>query len=246
VPLPEHIAIIMDGNGRWAQKHSHSRIFGHVRGARVAKSIIEGCASKGLKYLTLFAFSTENWLRPQSEVLFLMKLLKKQLTNERQNLIKNNIRFFCIGQIDRLPQTVKEEVLKTIQATKNCTGMNLTFALSYGGRQEIVDAVKLIAAEVASGKIQSHQINEDLMSRYLTSSFAPNPDIIIRTSGESRLSNFMLWGAAYSEFFVHKKLWPEFTDEDLDDILIEYVGRKRRFGKTQEQVVSNPSLSASL
>lgn len=233
--LPKHIAIIMDGNGRWAQRRGHARIFGHARGAKVAKSIIESCAAKGVKYLTLFAFSTENWFRPQNEVLFLMKLLKKQLAHERQSLIDNNIKFQSIGQLERLPQFVREEVLETIDATCKCTGMTLTFALSFGGRQEITDAAKKIAEQVLKGEIKLENINEETFHSHLESSFAPEPDLIVRTSGESRLSNFLLWSSAYSEIFIHEKMWPEFTDEDLDDILLEYMKRNRRFGKTQDQ-----------
>ena len=241
--LPKHIAIIMDGNGRWAQHRGHNRFYGHVRGARVAKNVIESCAAKGISYLTLFAFSTENWLRPESEVLFLMKLLKKQLAKERQNLIRNNIKFHCVGQIDRLSQAVRREVLLTVDATENCSGMNLTFALSFGGRQEITEAARKLAEAVLEGQIQLKDINESQFQKYLESSFAPDPDLIIRTSGESRLSNFMLWSSAYSEIFVHKKMWPEFTEEDLDDILLEYLKRNRRFGKTQDQILSLSNIS---
>ncbi len=236
--LPKHLAIIMDGNGRWAKGHGHSRIFGHVRGAQVAKKVIENCAARGLKYLTLFAFSTENWMRPQSEVVFLMKLLRKQLSRERENLIRNNIQFHTIGQLERLPQFVREEVLKTIEMTKACTGMKLTFALSFGGRQEIAEAAKLVAEAVKNGKLSSEDINEETFRNYIPSSFAPDPDLILRTSGENRLSNFMLWSAAYSELFIHDKMWPDFTEEDLNDVLLAFLGRKRRFGKTQEQIVS--------
>ncbi|MCB0356865.1 MAG: isoprenyl transferase [Bdellovibrionales bacterium] len=241
--LPKHVAIIMDGNGRWAQKRGHNRVFGHVQGARVAKSIIESCATKGIKHLTLFAFSTENWHRPKAEVHFLMKLLKRQLTEERNNLVKNNIQFQTIGQLDRLPQTVRNEVLKTLEATKACTGMKLTFALSFGGRQEITLAAKKFAKAVLDGVINVDDLDESHFCKYLESSFAPDPDIIIRTSGECRLSNFLLWSSAYSEIFIHEKMWPEFTDEDLDDILLQYMKRNRRFGKTQEQQQSLNHLS---
>jgi len=233
----------MDGNGRWAQSRGHTRIFGHARGAKIAKSIIESCATKGIKYLTHFAFSTENWLRPQNEVLFLMKLLKKQLCHERKNLIKNNIKFKCIGQLERLPEFVKAEVLESIDATANCTGMTLTFALSFGGRQEIARAAKRMAEAVAKGELSPEQINEHSFHNFLESSFTPDPDIIIRTSGENRLSNFLLWSSAYSEIFIHEKMWPEFTDEDLDDILLAYMKRNRRFGKTQDQILSLNNIS---
>jgi undecaprenyl diphosphate synthase len=234
VALPKHLAIIMDGNGRWAKLQGHKRVYGHVKGAQVAKNLIEACAARGLPYLTLFAFSTENWLRPQSEVLFLMKLLKKQLSRERDNLIKNNIQFRTIGQIDKLPIQVQSEIVDTIEATQHCTGMKLTFALSYGGRQEIVAAAKELAKDISLGKLTMDSINENVFASYLETSFAPDPDLILRTSGEHRLSNFMLWSSAYSELFMHPKLWPDFTEEDLDDILLAYSNRQRRFGKIED------------
>ncbi|MCB0390179.1 MAG: isoprenyl transferase [Bdellovibrionales bacterium] len=236
--LPKHVAIIMDGNGRWAQQRGHSRVFGHAQGAKVAKSIIESCATRGINNLTLFAFSTENWHRPATEVNFLMKLLKRQLAYERQNLVDNNIQFHSIGQVNRLPSSVQKEVNDTIIATRNCTGMKLTFALSFGGRQEITEAAKRFAQDVLEGKVCIEDFREEDFYSYLESSSFPDPDIIIRTSGESRLSNFLLWSSAYSEIFIHEKMWPEFTDEDLDDILLQYMKRNRRFGKTQDQILS--------
>lgn len=233
---PNHIGIIMDGNGRWAQAHGHNRLFGHVRGARVAKSIIEGCADRGVKYLTLFAFSTENWLRPTEEVNLLMRLLFLRLNRERNNLIRNNIKFRCVGNIARLPNSVRETVLRTIRETDHCTGMTLTFALSYGGRQEITEAAKGLARLTKEGKLDPEKITTEMFSSHLESSFLPDPDLIIRTSGESRLSNFFLWSAAYSELLIVEKMWPDFNLRDLDSAILEFGGRERRFGKTSAQV----------
>lgn len=231
----------MDGNGRWAQAHGHNRLFGHVRGARVAKSIIEGCASKGIEHLTLFTFSTENWLRPTDEVNLLMKLLFRRLNRERATLIKNNIKFRCIGNIDRLPEYVRDTVLKVIRDTDHCTGMTLTFALSYGGRQEISGAARSLATLVKDGKLDPKDITNEVFAAHLESSFLPDPDLIIRTSGESRLSNFFLWSAAYSELLIVEKMWPDFSMADLDAAIQEFGGRERRFGKTSGQVHTHNS-----
>ena len=238
--LPRHLAIIMDGNGRWANARRHNRIFGHVRGARVAKKVIEDCSRIGIDHLTLFAFSHENWLRPDQEVNALMLLLRKQLKNEVKNLIENNIRFHCIGEIERLPEKVRRVVESTIKQTAHCNGMTLTFALSYGGRQEILSVTKRIAELVAQGDLQTSEIDEELISRSLSSHYLPDPDAIIRTSGEKRLSNFMLWQSAYSEFIEIKKMWPDFTTEDLTRALAEYSARNRRFGKVSEETISAP------
>lgn len=235
---PKHIAIIMDGNGRWAEAHGHHRFFGHIRGARVAKSMIEACAERKIEFLTLFAFSTENWSRPKSEVNLLMKLLRSRLNRERAQLIKNNIRFRCIGDIGRLPHPVRETVNETIDKTNHCTGMTLIFALSYGGRQEISSAAQKIARLVQDGQLQPQDITEELFATHLESSFFPDPDIIIRTSGECRVSNFFLWQAAYSELMIVPKMWPEFTAEDLDLAITNFASRERRFGKTSAQLNS--------
>jgi undecaprenyl diphosphate synthase len=243
--LPHHVAIIMDGNGRWAELRRRDRTFGHLKGARVAKEVIEICAHMGLPQLTLYAFSTENWLRPKMEVAFLMVLLGRHLKRERASLVKNNIRFSVIGEVDRLPAAVLEEVHKTIAATKNNTGMSLTFALSYGGRQEITNAVKQIAEEVASGVLNPAQVTESLISEKLQSAAVHecDPDLIIRTSGEYRLSNFMLWQAAYSELYVTPTLWPDFSTTELNLALKQFSSRERRFGKTKAQVVSPLAVS---
>jgi undecaprenyl diphosphate synthase len=228
--VPKHIAIIMDGNGRWAQLRRKPRIFGHIKGTRVAKKIITACSRKGIKNLTLYAFSTENWLRPQAEVSFLMDLLRRYLKKETDNLVKEDIRFSIIGDISRVPSDVREAITKAMQATAKCTGLNLVFALSYGSRQEITDAVRTIAAKVQSGEIQTSEIDEATVNAALSTSPMPDPDLIIRTSGELRLSNFLMWQAAYSEFYFTPTLWPDFTEADLDKALVDYQARQRRFG----------------
>ena len=236
--LPKHLAIIMDGNGRWAKARGQNRTFGHIRGAVVAKKIIEEAARIGLPHLTLFTFSTENWLRPETEVSFLMSLLFRRLRKERQSLIKNNIQFHCIGDMSRLPAQVLFEVEETIRATADCTGMKLIFALSYGGRQELTQAAKLLAQQVKDGLLDPEDIDDATLNGALESSWLPHPDLIVRTSGESRLSNFFLWQAAYSEIYFTDKLWPEFSAADLHDALLFFSSRERRFGKTSEQVRS--------
>lgn len=239
--LPQHIAIIMDGNGRWAQNRGHSRFFGHIRGTKVAKKIIEECSRLKLSHLTLYAFSTENWFRPKDEVSFLMTLLTKYLNKERQNLIDNNIQFHCIGQIDRLPDFARQEILKTIAATKDNTGMKLSFALSYGGRQEIVSAAKAFARDVIENQKHIEDLTEDVFQKYMQTYPAPDPDMIIRTSGESRLSNFLPWQSVYSELYISSILWPDFTVNDLYQALRHYSTRERRFGQ-----VTAPQHSKSL
>ena len=213
--LPQHLAIIMDGNGRWANSRGHNRLFGHVRGAKRAKLIIEECARIGIENLTLFTFSTENWRRPSQEVDFLMALLRKQLKREVQNLVDNKIRFRCIGDVSRLPSRVRAQVHETIAATRECTGMNLNFAINYGGQQEILQAAKSLAQKVLSGEIGPNDITEASFTAELQSSFCPSPDLIVRTSGESRLSNFFLWQAAYSELYVTPVHWPDFGASEL-------------------------------
>ena len=238
--LPKHVAIIMDGNGRWAKARGHNRFFGHIRGASRAKMIIEESARLGLDSLTLFTFSTENWKRPQDEVSFLMLLLKKRLKRETRNLVQNNIRFDCIGDVSQLPMSVLEQVNETKRLTKNNTGMKLTFALNYGGRQEILDAVQGLAQKVKNAEMSPEDISEDSISSSLQSSYLPDPDLIIRTSGESRLSNFFLWQAAYSEFYVTPVFWPDFTTDDLHKALEDFQKTERRFGKTSEQLTPSP------
>lgn len=234
--LPKHIAIIMDGNGRWAEQKNHSRIFGHAKGAKTSKLIIEECVRLKVPYLTLFAFSSENWQRPSYEVHFLMRLLRRYLLRERQSLVKQNIRFSCIGEIARLPEPAREEVYKTIEATKDNTGLNLVFALSYGGRQEIIGAAKALCLKASRGEISPNQIDEVVFRQHLESATLPDPDLIIRTSGETRISNFFLWESAYSEIYFTDALWPDFNANDLHAALNNYGMRERRFGKTSQQI----------
>ncbi|HAG91467.1 MAG TPA: isoprenyl transferase [Bdellovibrionales bacterium] len=232
-----HLAIIMDGNGRWAQKRGHNRFFGHVRGAKVAKSVIEECSQMGLPYLTLFAFSTENWRRPRDEVRFLMKLLSKWLNRETRNLVRQNIRFQIIGDINRIPDFARKQVQKALDETRDCFGMTLTLALSYGGRQEIVSAVKSLAKKVARGELLPEDISDEILAAEMDSAFLPDPDLILRTSGESRISNFMLWQCAYSELQFIDKAWPDFNSSDLQNALATFRSHERRFGKTSAQVI---------
>tara|TARA_Y100001958_G_scaffold148151_1_gene129540 strand:- start:63 stop:767 length:705 start_codon:yes stop_codon:yes gene_type:complete len=227
----------MDGNGRWAQKRGHNRFFGHVRGAKVAKSVIEECSQMGLPYLTLFAFSTENWRRPRDEVRFLMKLLSKWLNRETRNLVRQNIRFQIIGDINRIPDFARKQVQKALDETRDCFGMTLTLALSYGGRQEIVSAVKSLAKKVARGELLPEDISDEIFAAEMDSAFLPDPDLILRTSGESRISNFMLWQCAYSELQFIDKAWPDFNSSDLQNALATFRSHERRFGKTSAQVI---------
>jgi undecaprenyl diphosphate synthase len=235
--LPKHIAIIMDGNGRWAKERNHSRLWGHIRGAKVAKSIIEYCTQLNINHLTLFAFSTENWSRPEKEVSFLMHLLNRQLGRELCSLVKNNIKFRTIGEISKLPERIQERIKEVKDATKNNTGLTLTFAINYSGQQEITRCFQLLAEKILAHKIHPNDISESMINQSLPSAYQDTPEIIIRTSGESRLSNFFLWQAAYSELFFMEKKWPDFTANDLLHILDQYNNKERRFGRTTEQVV---------
>ncbi len=237
--LPKHLAFIMDGNGRWAELRGRHRTFGHLRGSRIAKELIELCSKKGIECLTLYAFSTENWLRPLEEVSFLMALLSRHLKKEREHLIKNRIRFRAIGELDRLPESVRLEVERTVEETKHLEGMQLTFALSYGGRQEIVTAAQKLAIEVAAGRLKPEEIDEPLFQSQLATAELPDPDLIIRTSGESRLSNFLLWQSAYSEILVSPVLWPDFNEGHLEEALAWYSSRQRRFGRVITPVTSH-------
>jgi undecaprenyl diphosphate synthase len=220
----------MDGNGRWAQSRGKPRTFGHIKGTRIAKKIITACSRKDIKYLTLYAFSSENWLRPQAEVSFLMALLRRYLKRETANLVRENIRFDIIGEAARLPADVLAAIEYAKAQTANNTGLRLTFAISYGSRQEIAEAVKNISQQVQEGLLSVNEITDELVGRYLQTYPIPDPDYIIRTSGEKRLSNFLLWQAAYSEFYFTDTLWPDFTEADLDLAIAHYLKRERRFG----------------
>ena len=231
--IPQHLAIIMDGNGRWARLRNKPRTYGHIKGTRVAKKMITECSRLGIKYLTLYAFSTENWLRPQSEVSLLMKLLQRYLARETENLVKENIRFTIIGDLENLPTDTVRAIESAMLATEKCTGLRLVFALSYGSRQEITEMVKTIAEKVQRHEIAISEIDEMLVTENLFTYPTPDPDLIIRTSGEKRLSNFLMWQAAYSEFYFSETLWPDFTKANLYQALENYSLRQRRFGKLQ-------------
>ncbi len=227
----EHVAIIMDGNGRWAQLRNKPRTYGHIKGARVAKKIITHAANSGLKNLTLYAFSTENWLRPKTEVSFLMRLLKRYLEKETVNLVKKNIRFNVIGEIIKLPKDIQAAIELTKKLTAKNTGLHLTFAMSYGSRQEILLAVQSIAEKYKNNEINQNQITESFMSSHLMTSGTADPDLIIRTSGESRLSNFMMWQASYSELYFSPTLWPDFDEKNFDHCCQNFFQRERRYGR---------------
>lgn len=231
---PKRLGIIMDGNGRWAQLKGRPRTYGHIKGARVAKKIITECADQGLESLTLYAFSTENWLRPQVEVHFLLNLLRRYLKKETENLVKKNIRFSAIGDLKRLPIDLLKMIDQATERTANCTGLHVLFAISYGSRAEITEAVRSIAEKVKAQLLQPEEIDESIISQNLMTSPQTDPDLIIRTSGECRLSNFMLWQAAYSELYFTKTLWPDFTVADLLRAFESFNSRERRFGGLRE------------
>jgi len=235
--LPIHVAIIMDGNGRWATQHGMERIFGHRRGVESVRSVIEAAAELGIKYLTLYAFSTENWGRPDEEVSALMGIMVQSLNKETDTLIKNNIRLIAIGDIERLSDDVQASLCATIHLTSGSTGLVLNVALSYSSRWEITQAAKIIALEVRDGTLKPDDIDEGEFEKHLGTSGIPDPDLMIRTSGELRISNFLLWQLAYTEFYFTDKLWPDFGKEDFYNAVIEFQKRERRFGKTGEQIV---------
>ena len=237
--LPQHIAIIMDGNGRWARVNSVSRINGHRKGAESVRDIVKTCREIGIRYLTLYAFSVENWLRPTTEIRALMGLLEKFLRSELREMQDSGIRLMAIGDIETLPEKVKKLLQKTIENTSNNNGMVLNLALSYGGRDEIVGAVKEILKDSKSGKITPVDITKEVFSGYLYTSGIPDPDLLIRTSGEYRISNFLIWQMAYSEFYFTEVLWPDFRRENLIEAIVDYQERERRFGRTSDQLSSD-------
>lgn len=234
--LPDHIAIIMDGNGRWASQHGKDRIFGHHQGVESVRKVIEASAELGIKYLTLYAFSTENWGRPDDEVNALMGLMVESLNSETSTLLKNNIRLTSIGDIERLTPVVRERLAETIRLTAQSTGLTLVIALSYSARWEITNAARKIAEEINSGLLTPGGIDEREFEKHLTTKGIPDPDLMIRTSGELRISNFLLWQMAYTELYFTEKLWPDFGKEELYKAIINYQNRERRFGKTSEQI----------
>lgn len=235
--IPQHVAIIMDGNGRWAAKQGSERAFGHENGVESVRSALEGAVEIGIKYLTLYAFSTENWSRPQQEIDSLMGLLVQAVNNETANLKEQSVRLSVIGDFDSLPDEVKKKLNWSISELKDGTGCNLIIALSYSSRWEITRAVKNIAEAVKAGTIQPEEINKELIDKYLATNGIPDPELLIRTSGESRISNFLLWQIAYSELYFTPVLWPDFRKEDLFEALYDYQNRERRFGKTSQQIV---------
>jgi undecaprenyl diphosphate synthase len=234
--LPRHIAIIMDGNGRWAKKQSLSRISGHIKGVKAVREVVTACRELGIKVLTLYAFSIENWRRPKEEVAALMELLKDYLLKEREEMIENNIRLCAIGRLEDLSPDVQHILRETIQKTQPCDGMILNLALSYGGRSEILHAVHGIISDLQKGKIKPQEINVQRFSQYLWTRGIPDPDLLIRTSGEFRISNFLLWQIAYTELYITETLWPDFDREELVKAIADYQSRERRFGLTSEQL----------
>lgn len=234
--VPQHVAIIMDGNGRWAKQRGSQRIFGHQNGVKAVRAATEAAAEIGVKYLTLYAFSSENWSRPKPEVDALMSLLVDTINSEVDTLLKNDIRLLTIGDIGSLPAKVQEKLRDGINRTAHCKTLTAILALSYGSRIEIVEATKKIIDDVKTGKISQEEINSDLFSNYLNTKYIPDPALMIRTSGEIRLSNFLLWQLAYAELYFTPVLWPDFTKDEFFKAIIEYQKRERRYGKTSEQL----------
>jgi undecaprenyl diphosphate synthase len=236
--LPAHIAIIMDGNGRWAKQRGAMRVFGHRNAVKAVRDTTEACAELGVKYLTLYAFSTENWSRPQEEVNALMELLVNTIRGETGTLMKNKVRLLAIGNIQNLPASCQRELQEAMQITGGNDGLTLVLALSYSGRWEIMEAVRKIAAEVEKGNLHAPEINEAVFTNYLNTKGIPDPELLIRTSGEMRISNFLLWQIAYSELYMSEILWPDFRREHLYEAIRSYQQRERRFGRISEQVKS--------
>jgi undecaprenyl diphosphate synthase len=234
--LPRHIAVIMDGNGRWAKKKGAMRIFGHKNAVQAVKDVTEGCGELGVKYLTLYAFSTENWNRPKAEIDGLMELLVSTLKQEIKTLMDNQVKLITIGETTNLPPDCQKNLEWAINQTKNNIGLTLILALSYSGRWEITKAAKALAADVEQGKLKSSAINEQVLENYLQTSGIPDPELLIRTSGELRVSNFLLWQIAYTELYITPTLWPDFRKNHLYEAIWSYQQRERRFGKTSEQL----------
>ena len=234
--IPKHIAIIMDGNGRWAQQQGKNRLRGHEAGAKAVKKTVEAAAELGIKHLTLYAFSTENWNRPKAEIATLMTLLVRSLRRELQQMTENNIRLSAIGSLEKLPRQVQQELIEVIEKTKYHTGTNLTLALSYGAREEIKRAVIDISKKVKNSIIPVESIDETIINEHLYTQHLPDVDLLIRTSGEVRISNFLLWQIAYAELYFTDVMWPEFNKQELHQAIKSYLIRERRFGKTSEQL----------
>jgi undecaprenyl diphosphate synthase len=244
--IPRHIAIIMDGNGRWAQQRGLPRIAGHREGVESVRDTVEACAQLGVGYLTLYAFSTENWNRPQDEVSLLMRLLLKAIRDETDRLHDNNVRMQAIGEISRLPVEVQNELREGIQKTGSNSGLTLTLALSYSGRWDIVQAVRRLAEEVSAGRVAPGELSDNLVAAHLSTAGVPDPDLLIRTSGECRISNFLLWQLAYSEIVITESFWPAFRRNVLYEAIREYQRRERRFGMVSEQVSTKKNGKDSL
>ncbi|WP_029906860.1 isoprenyl transferase [Prevotella sp. 10(H)] len=238
--IPKHIAVIMDGNGRWAKKQNLDRTFGHKEGIAAVRRAIEGASRAQVAYLTLYTFSTENWKRPEEEVKALMALMVQAVANETPELVKNNVRVKVIGDIDRLPEDTRNALDYCLKTTSVCTGTTVILALSYSSKWELTKAMKDIAADVKSGQLDANDINETLIGSYLGTKGIPDPDILIRTGGEFRVSNFLLWQIAYSELYFTDELWPDFKEESLYKAIIDFQNRERRFGKTSEQISGKP------
>lgn len=240
--MPRHIAIIMDGNGRWAEEQGQERLYGHFHGVESVRIIVEGCAELGIEYLTLYAFSTENWNRPKKEVEGLMSLFVDTIRKEVPVLNKNNIRLHVIGDLSLLPQDAHRELHEALDMTSQNTGLNVILALSYSSRWELVNAVKQIGLDVEAGKIKAEGINQETLEQYLATSEFPDPELMIRTSGEYRISNFLLYQLAYAELYFTNTRWPDFRKENLIEAIVDFQGRKRRFGKTDKQIEEESQL----
>jgi undecaprenyl diphosphate synthase len=234
--LPRHVAIIMDGNGRWAKKRGNARVFGHKHGVKAVREVTETAAELGMKFLTLYAFSTENWNRPKNEIDALMSLLVSTIASETKTLMDNNVKLKSIGCKETLPKGVREKLSACVEGTKDNDGLTLVLALSYSSRWEIIEGVKKVATDVRDGKLDPSKIDSDIFSQYLETAEMPDPELLIRTSGELRISNFLLWQIAYSELYFCNVLWPDFRKEHFFKALLDYQGRERRFGKISDQV----------
>lgn len=234
--IPQHIAVIMDGNGRWAKQQNLDRTLGHKEGLSAVRRLIEGAKKAGISYLTLYTFSTENWKRPEEEIRALMQLMVKAVADETPDLIKNNIKVKTIGDIDRLPDETKKALDLCLAETSACTGATIILALSYSSKWELTEAARKLAFDVKSGKLSDSDIDESTFEKYLSTTEIPNPDILIRTGGEKRISNFLLWQIAYSELYFTDELWPDFNEESLYKAIVDFQQRERRFGKTSEQI----------
>ncbi len=234
--LPKHIAVIMDGNGRWAKQRGEERVFGHRNGVRAVRDVTEACAELGVEYLTLYTFSTENWNRPKEEIDALMAMLVTTIAQEEKTLMDNNIKLECIGDVEQIASETRASLLECMEHTKNNNRMTLILALNYSSRWEITDTVRRIAALVEENRLKKEQIDQDFISSQLATANYPDPDLLIRTSGEYRLSNYLLWQLAYAELYFTPTLWPDFTKESLYEAIVDYQSRERRFGKTSEQL----------